>query len=222
MESLANSWLKIHFRSRVINLKKFNPLHNFVKKTILNTIFNKLYCSKETISAKNLSEINRFLFLARSGSQKNFGSKYGLNIAYQKAHFISLNRKTSSIPIQKLTIPGATKYPFGKILVKNLVHVSKAPQITRPPKNTIYLKNPAAEIFMRGWQKGDRLNPLGLKGTKKVQDIFTDLKIPNLVRNQIPILILKNGEILSIGKFVISEKYRVVNKSQNILKLIFQ
>ena len=32
------------------------------------------------------------------------------------------------------------------------------------------------ELLLRGWKHGDRLRPLGMRGLKKVSDIFTDLK----------------------------------------------
>jgi tRNA(Ile)-lysidine synthase len=43
-------------------------------------------------------------------------------------------------------------------------------------------------LIVRTWKPGDRFQPLGSYGTKKLQDFFTDSKIPRGQRNQIPLL----------------------------------
>ncbi len=58
-------------------------------------------------------------------------------------------------------------------------------------------------LKIRSWHAGDRLRPYGLNGTKKVQDIFTDCKIPRSVRMTIPIITDANSSItLLIGTLV--------------------
>jgi tRNA(Ile)-lysidine synthase len=43
-------------------------------------------------------------------------------------------------------------------------------------------------LHIRSWKPGDRFCPLGMEGSKKLQDFFTDLKVPRLDRGGIPIL----------------------------------
>ncbi|MFZ2444986.1 MAG: tRNA lysidine(34) synthetase TilS [Syntrophobacteraceae bacterium] len=43
-------------------------------------------------------------------------------------------------------------------------------------------------LHIRSWKPGDRFRPLGMKGSKKLQDFFTDSKVPREERWQIPIL----------------------------------
>ncbi len=45
-----------------------------------------------------------------------------------------------------------------------------------------------AHLYLRRWQPGDRLQPPGMRGSRKLQDIFTDLKIPREQRSRIPLL----------------------------------
>jgi tRNA(Ile)-lysidine synthase len=40
------------------------------------------------------------------------------------------------------------------------------------------------ELRLRPWIKGDRINLIGLKGSKLVSDILTDAKIPNFSRDK--------------------------------------
>ncbi len=61
-------------------------------------------------------------------------------------------------------------------------------------------------IHIRHWKKGDRFQPIGMKGSKKLQDFFVDAKIPKLERHQIPIITNKNGDVLSVGNLRFSKK----------------
>ena len=54
-------------------------------------------------------------------------------------------------------------------------------------------------LFVRTWQAGDRFCPTGMKGSKKLQDFFVDKKISRPLRNQIPIIVDENDQIMSVG-----------------------
>jgi tRNA(Ile)-lysidine synthase len=57
---------------------------------------------------------------------------------------------------------------------------------------------------LRGPRAGDRMRPRGLGGSKKLQDLFVDAKIPRERRSTLPIL-LAGGEILCVGGVRASE-----------------
>ena len=44
-------------------------------------------------------------------------------------------------------------------------------------------------IEVRSFEPGDRMNPLGMEGSRKLQDIFTDQKIPRAQRSEIPVVV---------------------------------
>jgi len=46
---------------------------------------------------------------------------------------------------------------------------------------------------VRNWQPGDRIQPLGMSGTRKLQDIFTDARIPRHWRARIPLVVTPRG-----------------------------
>jgi tRNA(Ile)-lysidine synthase len=56
-------------------------------------------------------------------------------------------------------------------------------------------------LVLRGWQPGDRFHPTGMRGrTKKLQDLFTDLKIGREQRGRIPLLVAPEGILWVVGK----------------------
>ena len=46
---------------------------------------------------------------------------------------------------------------------------------------------------------GDRFQPLGMSGTKKLQDFFTDAKVPRQQRDSIPLLVCERGIAWVVG-----------------------
>lgn len=52
---------------------------------------------------------------------------------------------------------------------------------------------------MRVWQPGDRMQPLGMSGTRKLQDIFTDDRIPRHWRERIPLIVTPRGIAWIVG-----------------------
>ena len=42
-------------------------------------------------------------------------------------------------------------------------------------------------VIVRSWKPGDRMKPLGMKGSKKLQDIFVDGKVPLEQRRRLPL-----------------------------------
>lgn len=64
-------------------------------------------------------------------------------------------------------------------------------------------------LEVRSWHAGDRIRPYGLNGTKKIQDIFTDLKVPRLQRLKVPIVAeVESGRVIMVGAHVFSELAR--------------
>lgn len=56
-------------------------------------------------------------------------------------------------------------------------------------------------LVVRAWQAGDRVCPKGMGGrTKKLQDLFTDLKIRREERGDIPLLVASEGILWVVGK----------------------
>jgi len=56
----------------------------------------------------------------------------------------------------------------------------------------------ACPLIVRNRRPGDRMSVFGLNGTKKVQDMFVDLKIPPSVRDRMPLLVDAEGKLLWI------------------------
>jgi tRNA(Ile)-lysidine synthase len=71
-------------------------------------------------------------------------------------------------------------------------------------------------LTVRAWEKGDHFYPLGMKTRKKLSDFFINEKIPLNRKNELPILINGNGDIIWIGGYRLSERYKVSENTKKV------
>ena len=70
----------------------------------------------------------------------------------------------------------------------------------------------------KAWEIGDKIQLLGMKGTKKISDVLTDLKIPSYKRKNQLVLQYKKDIVWLVGKRI-SEKYKITDETKIKLKL---
>ena len=77
------------------------------------------------------------------------------------------------------------------------------------------------KLSLRNRRSGDRFNPFGMKGTKKIKDYFVDKKVSSDERSKV--LFLMNGnEIAYVVGYDIADKYRASSKTKNYLNVIME
>jgi tRNA(Ile)-lysidine synthase len=60
--------------------------------------------------------------------------------------------------------------------------------------------------IVRAWRDGDRMRPLGLGGTKSLQDLFTDRKVPRSLRRTLPV-VEAAGAIVWVAGVAVDERF---------------
>lgn len=71
-------------------------------------------------------------------------------------------------------------------------------------------------LVVRAWQSGDKFIPLGMKTYKKLSDFFIDEKVPLVEKNNIPVLINGNGEVIWLGGMRQDDRYKVTSTTQKV------
>jgi tRNA(Ile)-lysidine synthase len=61
-------------------------------------------------------------------------------------------------------------------------------------------------VTVRAWRDGDRMRPAGLGGTKTLQDLFTDRKVPRALRRTLPV-VESGGEIVWVAGVAVDERF---------------
>ena len=72
-------------------------------------------------------------------------------------------------------------------------------------------------VTLRHWRPGDRFQPIGLKAPAKLQDLFTNLKIPRARRRALVVAVAGNGEIFWVEGLRLSENFKLTPQTQRRL-----
>ena len=73
------------------------------------------------------------------------------------------------------------------------------------------------KITLRHWRPGDRFQPIGLRSSVKLQDLFTNRKIPRVRRRDLMVAAAENDEIFWVENLRISENFKLTSQTKRRL-----
>jgi tRNA(Ile)-lysidine synthase len=73
-------------------------------------------------------------------------------------------------------------------------------------------------VLVRHWRPGDRFQPIGLGAEVKLQDFFTNEKIPRPVRHQLVVAATASGELFWVEGLRIAERFKLDKQTVRRLK----
>lgn len=111
----------------------------------------------------------------------------------------------------RLPVPGRVRYGDGELRCDIVGDLEIA-------DGTLAAGGLAATLEVRAWRPGDRMRPLGLGGSKSLQDLFTDRKVPRGRRAALPVVI-SDGEIAWVPGVATGERFRVADRTCERVRL---
>jgi tRNA(Ile)-lysidine synthase len=111
------------------------------------------------------------------------------------------------------------KIPDAGVRIRSSVHAGPRVQKLRNHWKALFdLKDISAPLTVRNFRTGDRFRPFGMKGRKKLKNLFIDLKVPSEVRRTWPFL-LSGEEILWIPGYARSDLATVRTDTRRVLRV---
>ena len=127
----------------------------------------------------------------------------GVEAQVEQGHVRFTAGSTGGPPEAALTVPGACRFGGWE------VRADLEPGVPPAESSDLAVLDPAAlaaTLVVRCWREGDRMRPLGLGGSKSLQDLFTDRKVPRSLRHALP-LVTSDGRIAWIAGVGVSEEF---------------
>ena len=196
----------------VIEKEVFSSLHIALKRRI---ILNSVCHLQKTTQNISSAQIEALCHDVSTGSMYNIGDDIFVYITHDKIVFTLNNPKIPDYSY-KINIPG-------KVVVNetNTTYFFELADKYKKEKDVLYLSldntNPE-NLVLRTKKDGDVFHPSGMKGSKKLKKFYIDSKISLHIKNLFPV-IAGGEEILSVVPIRISEKHKVTNDTQKILKI---
>ncbi len=78
-----------------------------------------------------------------------------------------------------------------------------------------------SELLVRSWRPGDRIAALGLGGTKALQDLFVERRVPRRERARVAV-VEAGGEIAWVAGLAMSERFKVTPATRDAVRLSYR
>ena len=165
--------------------------------------------------------IEELLRLLDAGTDFKYELPGGVFVQRTRAALVLSSSRPSELPIiycYDLAVPGETVVPEIDVRIRTEI-TSQAVDHARPRGSMEVVLDYEAisgKLVVRSWRPGDRIRPLGLGGSKKVQDLFVDCKIPREARHRIP-LIADDEKVIWVAGLALSEQAKVTDRTRKYL-----
>ncbi|MBR4124067.1 MAG: tRNA lysidine(34) synthetase TilS [Clostridia bacterium] len=188
------------------------PLYKFVandavQNRLLRYAFAKLGLSKD-IEKRHLKIIRDLVATGENGSKINLPNNLKASLDYDELMLYVPKQKKEFVP---------KDFKTGKTVFENfVVNIKKTNKFDLQAENThiIDANKLPSDVKWRVRQTGDVFAKFG-SGEKKLKDYFIDKKIPNLQRDQIPLLASGN-EIYCVLCYEISDKVKTTKDTKKV------
>lgn len=205
-----------------IDIQKYSKLHNAIKVRVLRKGIKHILGDTNFVDQKHIEDI----------MQLEDNKKIDKMITLPRGIF-AYRRKNTILLINKEIVNETIEFCYnlpsnGFIKVKelNLVLETQTMNIDRYKSMKLDKKSKGFDfdkvkggIVVRSRKEGDKIKLSA--GSKKVKDLFIDLKIPREERCNVPIIVDEQG-ILCVGDYKNSENYKIDNSTKEVLKITFK
>jgi tRNA(Ile)-lysidine synthase len=112
---------------------------------------------------------------------------------YGTLRFTRAREETVPAPVE-LTVPGRVRFGDWEV------------EASLGGAGDVSVSGLGASAIVRSWRDGDRIRPAGLGGTKTLQDLFTDRKVPRALRRTLPV-VEAAGAIVWVAGVAVDERF---------------
>ena len=182
-------------------------------------------------NSQTLASVEALLTSERTVSGKRFESPTHTLLTAQDSLIVmpSAREDESGTSDDVMVVHGAGTYNFNgaRFQVELIDWTSDMP--LRQPAGTLVLDADALRFpfVCRRWRQGDWLIPLGMRGKKKVSDLFADLKFNSLQKDSAVILVDTSTEGLAEQQHIaallghrIDDRYKVTSTTRTVVMIV--
>ncbi len=213
-----------------LNAEGFGKLHPALAGRVVMEMLERAGAS-EDVTSDTISRIIRTAQSETEPVEADLHHDYYVRKMYGKLWFLKRTPEGSEIirepvplPLEHLEETGTAEVKAGNILIR--LSLSEKRGRFRSEQGLIYGALDLDRILSEGIpafrnrRPGDRFRPMGMKGRKKIQDYFTDRKIPRQIRDQAVLLAL--GQEVFFVEGDVSGNCAVTEETQRILRIRYR
>ncbi len=201
----------------VLSLNLFNDLDIAIQKRLVIHSIEKLLGVFQGFSEQHITRLVNLFSLGNTGKIMELPNNLVGKVDYERLIIEKLNDNTVKSFVYPLNI-GYNQ--FSDLSLGFKIDIIDIEDIDKKNKlhNIRYFDYDKVKgnLYLRNRKDGDRFNPLGMQGSKKLKDFFIDSKVSRDKREKTP-LIVDEEDILWVVDYRISELYKLTKETKNVL-----
>lgn len=205
-----------------VDLKEYVDLHEAIKVRILRSSIKYILGDTNFIDYKHIEDI--LDLESDTKIDKKIILPRGIFVYRKKESIILTNKEIIVEDIEfKYNVPsnGFIKIKEIREIIETQTMSIERYKSTRADKasKVFDFNKIKGGIVVRSRKQGDKIKLT--MGSKKIKDLFIDLKIPRDDRCKVPIILDEQG-IICVGEYKVSENYKIDDKTKEVLKISFK
>ena len=188
-------------------------------RVILRRVLRRAILETEGLRGIGFGHIEDIIRLVRQGAA---GSRLmlprGIRVIREYALLVITSEEPVRIAECQLAVPGETViFGAGVVLTAS---IDQHAERMGDGRSTVVLDADRVKLplAVRPRRAGDSFHPLGFGRTKKIQDLFVDLKVPRDERDSVP-LVTSGDDILWVAGFRADDRFKVTEHTKKFLRL---
>lgn len=187
-----------------LRLEPLTALPQALRSRVWRLAVACLWGEGSALSAERMADLESLL--GRPGTGRSIDLGQGFRATRTADAVILGPDRTAAVAPEPVVLPIPGSVVFGSWrLDATVLPISEVHDLLRAPQSVLkpiaYLDRSAlaGDVLIRARRPGDRLRPLGLRGSKKVQDIMVDRKVPLHKRAGLPLVTTSSGIVWVVG-----------------------
>lgn len=196
-------------------------LHCALQSRIVRLAAGQLLGRQEFLEYKHVQDVLELIEKGLTGKRITLPMGLIAKINYETVCFTTKSLENGVFYYELPTEGSLSLEETGGIFITRVLRREEIKEISRDKYRKCFDYDEVKNVLnVRNRREGDRFYPLGLTGSKKLKDFFIDYKVDREERDRIP-LVCDGDEIMWVVGFRISEKYKITDKTEHILEIIF-
>jgi tRNA(Ile)-lysidine synthase len=200
-----------------VDAARLGELAPALRRLLLRRLAEQAAGAPLALSAARVGEIER---LASGGGSRALDLGDGVRVVseYGVLRFQRASDEREPLPA-RLAVPGSCRFGDWHLVCE--LEAGDRPRrsdLGSADEPLLDAAKLGAELTVRAWRQGDRMRPLGLGGTKSLQDLFTDRKVPRSLRHRLPVVECR-GEIAWVAGVAVSDRFKINDDTERAARL---
>lgn len=200
-----------------IEVKTFKSLHPSLQRRVLRAVFDQMAQTKGGLGHYHTEEILGLSTGKEIPLPHKLYARREFDVLLITSRSMNEEREITELQLLDFPVPGSIKIP--QLGIRLEAQIKSWPDKNFKSSDYVaafnldVLKEP---LSVRTRREGDRFKPAGLKGTKKLKDYFIDEKVPQYMRDKIPLL-LSGDEIIWVVGYRAGHRVKISPKDKKAL-----